>query len=62
MMSTAVAATFPQDFHSPNWDETKPGDWKRYINVALQTVWASFNAAQQLVIAANAQEQAQREA
>lgn len=60
-MSTAVAV--PKDFANPNWEQApKKLDWKNYINEGLQTVWVSFNAAQQLVIAANAQEMAEREA
>lgn len=56
----AVAA--PQDFANPNWDAKKKcHDWKNYVNEGLQKVWESFNAAQQLLIAANAQEQADHE-
>lgn len=58
---TAVAV--PKDYTSPQWDRTtRSGDWKNYINEGLQKVWASFNAAQQMLIAVNAQEHANKEA
>lgn len=49
----------PSDFANPQWDKAeKCHDWKNYINEGLQQIWNSFNAAQQMVIATNAQEQA----
>jgi hypothetical protein len=61
-MKMSLAVTAPQDFASPQWDKaTKCGDWKNYINESLRKVWESFNAAQQMLIAANAQEQADQE-
>lgn len=50
------------NYQNPDWpDVGGVHDWRNYINDNLRGIWHTFTSIQQLVIAENAQDQADNE-
>lgn len=57
-----IAPTIPTDWANPNWEKSGlVHDWKNHVGYGVRAIWSTFTDMQKQMIAADAQDRADRE-